>query len=75
MLRACTSTFMRRLREGETHMEEKNTAAKYEHLILSDLQYEPPMSPDFGEIYRRFAKRVLWIDGDLVPGAFQMNVS
>lgn len=75
MMRACTFAFMRQLREGDTQMEEKKAAAKYAHLILSDLRYEPPMSPDFREIYRRFAKRVLWIDGDLVPGAFQMNVS
>lgn len=48
---------------------------KYGDLILSDLKYEPPMSMDFRELYRRFADRVLWIDGNLVPGAFQMNVS
>ena len=47
----------------------------YENLILSELRYEPDMAPDFREIYRQFAQRVLWIDGNLVPGAFQMNVS
>ena len=50
-------------------------SSKYGHLILSELRYEPDMAPDFREIYRRFAERVLWIDGNLVPGAFQMNVS
>jgi hypothetical protein len=49
--------------------------SKYADLIMSELQYEPDMAPDFREIYRRFAERVLWIDGNLVPGAFQMNVS
>ena len=49
--------------------------SKYAELIMSELQYEPDMAPDFREIYRRFAERVLWIDGNLVPGAFQMNVS
>ena len=47
--------------------------SKYADLIMSELQYEPDMAPDFREIYRRFAERVLWIDGNLVPGAFQMN--
>ena len=49
--------------------------SKYRNLIMSELRYEPDMTPDFREIYRRFAERVLWIDGNLVPGAFQMNVS
>ena len=49
--------------------------SKYNHLILSELRYEPDMAPNFREVYRRFAERVLWIDGNLVPGAFQMNVS
>ena len=48
---------------------------KYGNLIMSELKYEPDMAPDFREIYRQFAERVLWIDGKLVPGAFQMNVS
>lgn len=47
----------------------------YDYLIMSELEYEPDMSPDFRGIYRKFAERVLWIDGNLVPGAFQMNVS
>ena len=53
-------------------MEQNN---KYAGLIMSELQYEPDMALDFRKIYRRFAERVLWIDGKLVPGAFQMNVS
>lgn len=56
-------------------MEGRNILTKYDHLILSDLRYEPPMSPEFRDIYERFAKRILWIDGNLVPGAFQMNTS
>ena len=49
--------------------------SKYDKLIMSALMHEPDMAPDFREIYRQFAERVLWIDGNLVPGAFQMNVS
>lgn len=50
-------------------------AGKYDYLIMSELKYEPPMSPDYKKMYEDFAKRVLWIDGNLVPGAFQMNIS
>ncbi|MDR1300013.1 MAG: hypothetical protein LBJ84_07185 [Oscillospiraceae bacterium] len=32
-------------------------------------------TPEFREMYRRFSKRILWIDGDAVPGAFQMNTA
>ena len=48
---------------------------KYSNLIVSSLGYEPPMSPEFKEIYNKFARRILWIDDKLVPGAFQMNTS
>lgn len=50
-------------------------SGKYDHLIVSELKYEPPMSADFREIYQKFASRVLWIDENVVPGAFQMNIS
>ncbi len=33
--------------------------SKYANLIMSELTYEPDMAPDFREIYRRFAERVL----------------
>ncbi|MDR0839692.1 MAG: hypothetical protein LBN99_08665, partial [Oscillospiraceae bacterium] len=32
-------------------------------------------TPDFRELYSKFAQRILWIDGDTVPGAFQMNTA
>ena len=32
-----------------------NQNKKYSNLILSELKYEPDMSPDFREIYRKFA--------------------
>ena len=50
-------------------------SGKYDHLIVSELKYEPPMSPEFKEVYNKFAKRILWIDDNVVPGAFQMNTS
>lgn len=48
---------------------------KYGHLIVDELKYEPPMSPEYREIYNRFSHRQLWIDGNIVPGAFQMNTA
>ena len=32
-----------------------------------------PFTPEMSKKYSTFAKRILWIDGDMVPGAFQMN--
>lgn len=52
-------------------MSEKNTA-KY---IVQDLHKPPMPSEEYRAMYNRFAKRILWIDGDLVPGAFQTNTS
>lgn len=49
--------------------------SRYSHLIVSELKKEPEMAPEFREMYRKFAKRVLWIDDEVVPGAFQMNTS
>lgn len=56
-------------------MTEHRRDTRYGHLIVSELKREPDMSPDFREIYQRFAKRILWIDDEVVPGAFQMNTS
>ena len=35
----------------------------------------PAMSPEFKKMYDSFAKRILWMDGEVVPGAFQMNTA
>ena len=35
----------------------------------------PEMDPEFTRIYRSFARRILWMDGSVVPGAFQMNTA
>ncbi|MBQ2689202.1 MAG: AraC family ligand binding domain-containing protein [Solobacterium sp.] len=48
---------------------------RYSHLIVTELKKEPEMTPEFRELYNSFAKRILWIDDDVVPGAFQMNTS
>lgn len=35
----------------------------------------PGMPADFKAIYDKFAKRIIWVDGERVPGAFQMNTA
>ena len=30
---------------------------------------------DYQEMYKKFSKRILWIDDKVVPGAFQMNTA
>lgn len=35
----------------------------------------PGMDPEFKAIYDKFAKRIIWMDGDVCPGAFQMNTA
>lgn len=35
----------------------------------------PGMDAEFKAIYDKFARRILWMDGDVCPGAFQMNTA
>ncbi|MDR1027914.1 MAG: hypothetical protein LBL63_00660 [Clostridiales Family XIII bacterium] len=46
--------------------------AKY---IIRKLNEPPIIGEDIKEMYTKFAKRILWIDGNEVPGAFQMNTA
>ena len=58
-------------------MEEKyvmNTEGEYGKYIVQTLQ-APPFSPNFAEIYKQWGQRLLWMDTNVVPGAFQMNMS
>jgi hypothetical protein len=48
--------------------------SKYAKYIVTELQ-APEFGLDFVEQYKKFAKRILWIDENAVPGAFQMNCS
>ncbi len=32
-------------------------------------------SPEFKKMYEKFAKRILWMDSNVVEGAFQMNTA
>ncbi len=48
--------------------------SKYGKYIITDLK-APDFSPGFAERYAKFANRILWMDENVVPGAFQMNCS
>lgn len=47
---------------------------KYANHIVTDLK-APGFTPDFITAYKTFARRILWMDKNVVPGAFQMNCS
>jgi hypothetical protein len=55
---------------------DNNKGGEYGKLFVQELQ-EPPnmMDPDFRKIYEKFSKRILWMDGNVCPGAFQMNTA
>lgn len=52
-----------------------NTEGEYGKYIVQELNAPAVGSEEFREVYNRFAKRILWVDGNVVPGAFQMNTS
>ena len=47
--------------------------SQYNKYIVTELK--APFSPEAAARYATFAKRILWIDNNIVPGAFQMNCS
>ena len=51
-----------------------NTDGEYGKYIVQTLQ-APQFSPGFAEFYATYARRLLWMDGKVVPGSFQMNMS
>jgi hypothetical protein len=55
---------------------DNNKGGEYGKFIVQELQ-EPPnmMDPEFRKIYEKFSKRILWMDGNVCPGAFQMNTA
>ena len=50
----------------------KPETAKY---IVQELHEPDIIGPDIRQMYEHFAKRILWIDGNEAPGAFQMNTA
>jgi len=49
--------------------------SKYGKYIVTRLQTPARFTPEFNASYARWAKRILWMDDDVVKGAFQMNCS
>ena len=53
---------------------DNNNGGEYGKFFVQSLQYPDGMAtPEFQKLYQKFAKRILWMDGDVCPGAFQMN--
>ena len=52
----------------------KNTDGEQGKYIVQTLQ-APAMPEIFKTFYKTFAERLLWIDSNVVPGSFQMNIS
>ena len=52
-----------------------NEGGTYAANIVQDASGGPAMAEDFKPIYDAFAQRVAWIDGEVCPGAFQMNTA
>ena len=53
-----------------------NESGEYAINIKQDTMGAPTnMDPVFKEIYDKFSHRIVWIDGNVVPGAFQMNTA
>lgn len=53
-----------------------NESGKYAAYFKQDTFGAPTnMDPDFKKIYDKFSHRIVWVDGEVVPGAFQMNTA
>lgn len=52
-----------------------NESGKYAANIVQDAHGAPTMDAAFKVIYDKFSHRIVWVDGNVVPGAFQMNTA
>ncbi len=48
---------------------------KYGKYIVTRLKAPQRFTPEFNTAYAKWANRILWLDDDVVKGAFQMNCS
>jgi hypothetical protein len=48
--------------------------SKYSKYVVTELQ-EPESRKKFAPVYNQYAKRILWMDKNVVPGAFNMNTA
>lgn len=46
---------------------------EYAKFVIRDLKLPASMTAESKARYAKFAKRILWLDDQVVPGAFQMN--
>ena len=53
----------------------ENNDGEYGKYIVQTLQDPQTGTPEFREMYRKFSNRILWMDTNVVPGAFQMNTA
>ena len=51
-----------------------NSEGEYGKYFITELK-APEFPPEFLERYKKFGTRIRWMDGGLIPGAFQMNTS
>ena len=52
-----------------------NNGGEYGKYIIQELHDPQAGTPEFREMYKRFSKRILWMDNEVCPGAFQMNTA
>lgn len=52
-----------------------NTEGKYGKYIVQNLHDPNLGSAEFRKMYKKFSRRILWIDNSVVEGAFQMNTA
>ncbi|HSW57737.1 MAG TPA: hypothetical protein VLH15_05010 [Dehalococcoidales bacterium] len=48
---------------------------KYGQYIVTQLKAPERVMGEYNKLYSTWAKRILWLDKDVVPGAFQINCS
>ena len=55
---------------------DNNKGGEYGKYFVQELQEPANMgTPEFRELYKQFAKRILWMDSNVCEGAFQMNTA
>lgn len=56
---------------------DNNSGGEYAQYFIQELKEPAELAApsEFRTLYQKFAKRILWVDGDVCPGAFQMNTA
>ena len=55
---------------------DNNNGGEYGRCFVQELKEPADMgTPEFRELYKRFAGRILWMDSNVCEGAFQMNTA